>query len=71
MVLCMMKRRGSGIGLSVVRGLVEAMGGRIAARSVDPHGLAVEMWLPIVDPAGVQGAVPPEAHPGGGVRDAA
>jgi two-component system sensor histidine kinase KdpD len=40
-------RRGSGIGLSVVRGLVDAMGGRIEARAVEPHGLAVDLWLPV------------------------
>lgn len=40
-------RRGSGIGLSVVRGLIEAMGGRITARSAMPHGLAIDLWLPI------------------------
>lgn len=40
-------RRGSGIGLSVVRGLVDGMGGRIAARAVTPHGLAVDAWLPV------------------------
>jgi two-component system sensor histidine kinase KdpD len=42
-------RRGSGIGLSVVQGLVDAMGGRIAARSVTPHGLAIDVWLPVAE----------------------
>jgi two-component system, OmpR family, sensor histidine kinase KdpD len=40
-------RRGTGIGLAVVRGLVEAMGGRVEARASDLGGLAVELDLPI------------------------
>lgn len=55
-------RRGSGIGLSVVRGLVEAMGGRIAARPTDAHGLAVDIWLPV--------AVPPPGRDGSESTDA-
>jgi two-component system sensor histidine kinase KdpD len=39
-------RPGTGIGLAVVRGLVEAMGGRVGARASDLGGLAVEMDLP-------------------------
>jgi two-component system sensor histidine kinase KdpD len=39
-------RPGTGIGLAVVRGLVEAMGGRVRARASDLGGLAVEMDLP-------------------------
>jgi two-component system sensor histidine kinase KdpD len=35
-------RPGSGIGLAVVRGLVEAMGGRVAARTGELGGLAVD-----------------------------
>ncbi len=38
-------RRGTGIGLSVVQGLVEAMGGRVAARKSDLGGLAVDIDL--------------------------
>ncbi len=40
-------RRGTGIGLAVVRGLVDAMGGRVAARSSDLGGLAVDIDLPV------------------------
>ena len=40
-------RSGVGIGLSVVRGLTEAMGGRVAARSSDLGGLAIDLDLPI------------------------
>ena len=39
-------RRGTGIGLSVVRGLVEAMGGRVAARPSSLGGLAIDLDLP-------------------------
>jgi two-component system sensor histidine kinase KdpD len=41
-------RRGTGIGLSVVQGLVEAMGGRVTARKSDLGGLAVDLDLPTV-----------------------
>src|SRR6185503_5294474 len=39
-------RPGTGIGLAVVRGLVQAMGGRVRARPSALGGLAVEMDLP-------------------------
>jgi two-component system sensor histidine kinase BaeS len=38
-------RRGLGIGLSVVRGLVEAMGGRAEATRSDLGGLAIRLTL--------------------------
>jgi len=38
-------RRGTGIGLSVVRGLVEAMGGRVEARPSSLGGLAIDIDL--------------------------
>jgi two-component system sensor histidine kinase KdpD len=38
-------RRGTGIGLSVVRGLVEAMGGHVAARPSSLGGLAIDLDL--------------------------
>jgi two-component system, OmpR family, sensor histidine kinase KdpD len=40
-------RRGTGIGLAVVRGLVEAMGGHVDARRSELGGLAIELDLPI------------------------
>ena len=43
-------RRGTGIGLAVVRGIVEAMGGRVDARKSDLGGLAVDVDLPIAAP---------------------
>jgi two-component system sensor histidine kinase KdpD len=39
-------RSGTGIGLAVVRGLVEAMGGRVAARRSSMGGLAIDIDLP-------------------------
>jgi two-component system sensor histidine kinase KdpD len=48
-------RSGTGIGLAVVRGLVEAMGGRVAARRSQLGGLAVDIDLSVaaahVEPA--------------------
>ena len=40
------RRAGTGIGLAVVRGLVEAMGGAVRARRSELGGLAVEIDLP-------------------------
>jgi signal transduction histidine kinase len=40
-------RRGTGIGLAVVRGLVDAMGGHVAARPSELGGLAVDVDLQI------------------------
>jgi len=50
-------RRGTGIGLAVVRGLVLAMDGEVRARRSDLGGLAVEIELPLADlPAELAGA---------------
>jgi two-component system sensor histidine kinase KdpD len=38
---------GSGVGLAVVRGFAEAMGGRVTARRSELGGLAVELDLPV------------------------
>jgi signal transduction histidine kinase len=43
-------RPGSGIGLTVVRGLVEAMGGRVRAARSPLGGLEIELVLPSVAP---------------------
>jgi len=59
-------RRGTGIGLTVVRGLVEAMGGRVGAGRSELGGLAIDVALPIApseradpDPtAGAEDAAP-------------
>ena len=42
-------RSGVGIGLSVVRGLTEAMGGRVTARASKLGGLAIDLDLPLAD----------------------
>jgi two-component system sensor histidine kinase KdpD len=47
-------RRGTGIGLAVVRGLVVAMGGRVGARPGELGGLAIDIDLPVARiPAGL------------------
>jgi two-component system, OmpR family, sensor histidine kinase KdpD len=45
-------RAGTGIGLAVARGLVEASGGRVEARASDHGGLAIDLYLPVAAPAG-------------------
>ena len=47
-------RTGTGIGLAVVQGLLEATGGRCAARRSELGGLAIDLDLPVADvPAGL------------------
>ena len=52
-------RSGTGIGLAVVLGLVEAMGGRVAARRSELGGLAIDFDLPMA-------ALPSESTTGAG-----
>jgi two-component system sensor histidine kinase KdpD len=52
-------RSGTGIGLAVARGLVEAMGGQVAARRGDLGGLAIDIDLPL---AAVPAESVTEAH---------
>ncbi len=40
-------RGGSGIGLAIVKSLMEAQGGRVWAESAQPHGLCIVMSLPV------------------------
>lgn len=40
---------GSGLGLSIVRSLVQAHGGRTAASSVEGQGTAITFWLPAAE----------------------
>ena len=49
-------RRGTGIGLTVVRGLVEAMGGRVTAGRSTLGGLAIEVSLPTAPSEGADRA---------------
>jgi two-component system sensor histidine kinase KdpD len=52
-------RSGTGIGLAVVRGLVEAMGGAVHARRSDLGGLAVDLDLPVAKvPADLPAGLP-------------
>ena len=46
-------RAGTGIGLAVVKGLIEATGGRVEARRSDLGGLAVALDLPLAPPSPV------------------
>ena len=43
-------RSGTGIGLAVVRGLIEATGGRVQARRSELGGLAIDLDLPAAPP---------------------
>ena len=43
-------RGGTGVGLAVVRGLTEALGGRVAARRSNMGGLAVDVDVPAAGP---------------------
>jgi signal transduction histidine kinase len=54
-------RSGTGIGLAVVRGLVEAQGGSVRARRSRLGGLAIDLDLPA---AGAEPAVGREPAPG-------
>jgi two-component system sensor histidine kinase KdpD len=44
-------RSGTGVGLAVVRGLTEALGGRVAARRSELGGLAVDVDVPAARPS--------------------
>jgi len=47
-------RHGTGIGLAVVRGLLEAMGGEASAARAELGGLAIVMRLPIAQLPGTE-----------------
>jgi signal transduction histidine kinase len=51
-------RRGTGIGLAVVRGLVEAMGGTVTASRSPLGGLAIVFDLPVAVPEPDDGIAP-------------
>ena len=55
-------RRGGGLGLAVVRGFVEAMGGRVTARASDLGGLAVDVDLQAVPAATLPAGYPAPRH---------
>jgi signal transduction histidine kinase len=48
-------RRGSGLGLAVVKQLVELHGGRVMLESTEELGSTFRIWLPAASPAGVVG----------------
>ena len=45
------KRTGTGLGLAITRNIVDALGGTIAARPLDPRGTQVRLELPTSPPA--------------------
>ena len=60
---------GTGLGLAVVRGLVEAMGGSVTASRSTLGGLAIVMELPTAPPAvESEAASSDRRHPPGGGR---
>ncbi len=63
--------QGTGLGLSMVHGIVTSHGGRIEVSSVVGHGTIFEIWLPVVEAAQVAPAedtAPPLAARGNGER---
>lgn len=59
-------RSGTGIGLAVVRGLVETMGGRVQARRSELGGLAIDLDLPAAKVARSGHGETPASADGGG-----
>jgi signal transduction histidine kinase len=55
--------RGSGLGLAVVRLLMEAMGGWVAVAAVPGGGADFQLRLPLRDPAVSSSQLSPPAHP--------
>jgi signal transduction histidine kinase len=45
------RRRGAGLGLSIVKSLAELHGGSVDIRSVEGEGTVVTVLLPVVPPA--------------------
>ena len=58
--------RGSGLGLAVVRLLMEAMGGWVAVAAVPGGGADFQLRLPLRDPAVSSSKLSPPAHPSAG-----
>ncbi|KQP20417.1 ATP-binding protein [Pseudorhodoferax sp. Leaf265] len=56
---------GTGLGLSVVHGIVSDLGGAIDVRGREPHGTLVSVWLPVCGEVEVSAAVAPADWPTG------
>lgn len=57
---------GVGLGLYIVRRLVEALGGRVTLKSQVGNGSTFRVWLPLSSAAAVQPSTPPEQEGQGG-----
>ena len=55
-------RRGLGLGLSLCKSVVEALGGQIGVRDAKPHGCIIWFTLPAVDAAALIGGGAEPAH---------
>lgn len=62
------KRRGSGIGLALVRQTVEAHGGRVRAGEGELGGAVFTVWLPLTPPMAGAGGASDGAAPRGAIR---
>jgi len=60
--------RGTGLGLSMVHGLVAQSGGVLRIDSRPNHGTTVELWLPVAAPAAAAEAPPADPPEVGAVR---
>jgi two-component system OmpR family sensor kinase len=56
------KHAGVGLGLAIVRGIVDAHGGTIVVESAQPQGTEVIVTLPVAPPGSV---IPPSPATGG------
>ncbi|MBA1275954.1 hybrid sensor histidine kinase/response regulator [Stutzerimonas azotifigens] len=53
--------KGTGLGLAMVRGLIEQLGGTVVIRSVVGEGTSVELWIPVATAEGEHNIAEPAA----------
>jgi two-component system, OmpR family, sensor histidine kinase KdpD len=56
-------RPGVGLGLAVVKGFLDAMGGSVAAADTPGGGLTISVTLPVADPAALGARTGKRADP--------